>query len=133
MPHFAHVGLNCRKVSITEAFYGEFFGFERTRVLPVEKGEIVFLTGAGMVLELFEAAPDAPDLQEENDGPTGPGFRHLAFQVDDLDDFLSRVGAPVTKKPIELDRFIEGWRAAWIRDPDGRILEISQGYQPSPC
>ena len=36
--------------------------------------------------------------------------------------------AQVTLGPLSFDDFIKGWRTAWVKDPDGRIVEISQGY-----
>jgi glyoxylase I family protein len=29
---------------------------------------------------------------------------------------------------LDFDDFIQGWRAVWVADPDGNIIEISQGY-----
>ena len=54
----------------------------------------------------------------------------LAFQVDDVDAKLAAIGADaqVTLGPLSFDDFIPGWRTAWIADPDGNIVEISQGY-----
>jgi glyoxylase I family protein len=64
-----------------------------------------------------------------NDGPTHPGFRHLAFKVDDVDKKLaSMTNVEITLGPLDFDDFIPGWRTVWIRDPDGRIVEISQGF-----
>jgi hypothetical protein len=36
--------------------------------------------------------------------------------------------AEVTLGPLDFGDFIPGWRTAWVRDPDGVIVEISQGY-----
>ena len=54
----------------------------------------------------------------------------IAFQVDDVDAKLAAIGADaqVTLGPLSFDDFIPGWRTAWIADPDGNIVEISQGY-----
>lgn len=64
------------------------------------------------------------------DGPNYPGFRHLAFKVNDVLATLEEMGddARITQKPMDFDDFIPGWRSVWIADPDGRIIEISQGY-----
>jgi glyoxylase I family protein len=37
--------------------------------------------------------------------------------------------AEVTLGPLGFDDFICGWRSVWLRDPDGVIVEISQGFQ----
>ena len=36
--------------------------------------------------------------------------------------------AHVTAGPMSFDAIIPGWRTVWIADPDGDIVEISQGY-----
>jgi len=45
--------------------------------------------------------------------------------------WLAEIGnnAKVTLGPLEFDEVIPGWRAVWIADPEGNIIEISQGYQ----
>ena len=70
-------------------------------------------------------------IQAKDDGPSYPGIaRHLAFQTDDLDAFLARVDGqiPVSLGPLHFDDFIPGWKTVWVRDPNGGIVEISQGY-----
>jgi glyoxylase I family protein len=54
----------------------------------------------------------------------------FAFQVDDVDEKLAEIGfdAEVTLGPLAFDNFIPGWKTAWVRDPDGNIVEISQGF-----
>jgi glyoxylase I family protein len=34
----------------------------------------------------------------------------------------------ITLGPISFDAFIPGWKTVWVKDPDGNIVEISQGY-----
>ena len=89
----------------------------------------VFLRLGEARLELFQAEGDTPD--GEADGPHGAGVRHIAFQVDDVAAALEKIGsaAPVTLGPLDFSDFIPGWKTAWVRDPDGVIVEISQGYQ----
>jgi glyoxylase I family protein len=56
--------------------------------------------------------------------------RHLAFKVDNVDAKLAEMGndVQITLGPLNFDRDIPGWRTVWIADPDGRIVEISQGF-----
>ena len=39
------------------------------------------------------------------------------------------VQADVTLGPLEFDEFIAGWKTVWLRDPDGVVVEVSQGYR----
>lgn len=36
---------------------------------------------------------------------------------------------PVSLGPLEFDDFIPGWRTVWVTDPDGVVVEVSQGYR----
>jgi glyoxylase I family protein len=131
---FAHVALNCKNQAATEAFYAKHFGFRRARVLDVgsKPGEeqIIFIKRGETYLELFQAKGDAPIAPPANDGYAWPGIRHIAFQVDDVNAALAELGddAKVTLGPFAFDSFIPGWRTVWVRDPDGNIVEISQGF-----
>jgi glyoxylase I family protein len=127
---FAHVGLNCRDMRATERFYVRHFGFRRARVVPLGKGNrIVFLKSKTAYLELFQAKGRARTVAR--DGPPEAGFRHMAFQVASVDRKIREMGkaAKVTLGPFSFDGFIKGWRGAWLMDPDGRIIELSQGYR----
>lgn len=131
---FAHVGLNCKDMSATERFYVKHFGFKRVRVVPLGKEQIVFLRSKNVSLELFKAKGRGKAVS--GDGPPEAGFRHLAFAVESVDAKIREMGkdAKISLGPLDFGTFIKGWRGAWIVDPDGRILELSEGYrdQKSP-
>lgn len=128
---FSHVALSCRDPIATERFYRTYFGFRRARVIPIDgASQVVFLRNGGVCLELFAANGASPAPPSQAAGPEYPGVRHLAFQVDDVDAKLAEIGADarVTAGPLDFDDVIPGWRTVWIADPDGTIVEISQGY-----
>ena len=128
---FSHVAISCRDPLATERFYTKHFGFRRARVIPLGAEQIVFLKSGGVYLELFQAKGDAPSAPAGADGPGYPAWRHIAFQVDDVDAKLAEMGADarVTQGPMSFDDFIKGWRTVWVADPDGNVVEISQGYR----
>jgi glyoxylase I family protein len=130
-PVFSHIAVSCRDPHATEQFYVKHFGFRRARVIPLGDEQIVFLRNGSVCLELFQAKGEAPDPSPANDGPAYPAWRHIAFQVDDVDATLRAMGddALVTLGPLTFDAFIPGWKTAWVRDPSGMIVEISQGYR----
>jgi len=130
-PVYAHMGLNCKDIAVTEAFYCTHFGFRRARLIPLGEDRIVFIKSGSVYLELFSAKGESPESPYLNDGPPYPGFRHISFTVDDVVATLASIGnaAEITLGPLAFDDFISGWKSAWIRDPDGRIIEISQGYR----
>lgn len=127
---FSHIALNCRDMAATERFYSRHFGFRRARVIDLGADQIIFLKSGNVYLELFKANGESPNASPEKDGHGWAGIRHLAFQVDDVDATLAEIGADAqaTLGPLEFDAFIPGWKTVWVRDPDGNIVEVSQGF-----
>jgi len=127
---FAHVALGCTDPLAVERFYTRHFGFRRARVIPLGQEQIVFIRSESVCLELFRATAASPVPKADKDGPAWPGWRHIAFKVDDVDAKLAEMGgdARVTLGPMSFDDFIPGWRTVWVADPEGNIIEISQGY-----
>jgi glyoxylase I family protein len=81
-------------------------------------------------LELFATKEKRAKPIPGKDGPASPGVRHIAFKVDSVDAKLHQMGgeAHVTLGPLDFDDFIPGWRTVWLADPEGNVVEISQGY-----
>lgn len=130
---FSQVALTCKDPIATEKFYSKYFGFKRARVAKLPDGnQIVFIKMAdcAFYLELFQASEESPIEPPKNDGYNFPSVRQLAFKVDSVDDKLKEMGddAKITLGPLDFDDFIPGWRTVWIADPDGNIVEISQGF-----
>lgn len=127
---FSHIALNCSDPDATERFYTKHFGFRRARVIPLGDEQIVFIRCGEVCLELFRAKAGGSRSAPTGDGPSSPGVRHLAFTVDDVDRRLASMGdeAKVTLGPLTFDDFIPGWKTVWLSDPEGNIVEISQGY-----
>lgn len=127
---FNHVALTCQDPIKTERFYTDYFGFQRARVIPVGDTQIVFLKAGNTYLELFKAETPAPAPSPTADGVHYPGLRHIAFKVDNVDAQVTQMGnaAKITLGPLDFDAFIPGWRTVWLADPDGNIVEISQGF-----
>lgn len=127
---FGHIGLNCLNIDKTVAFYRKHFGFKVARVVPLGKGnKIVFVKSEGAYFELFKAKGAGKAVK--NDGPAEAGFRHMAFAVSDVAGKIKAMGrdAKVMLGPLDFGAFIKGWKGAWLKDPDGRIIELAQGYK----
>ena len=130
-PGLNHISLTCDDPIAVERFYTKHFGFRRARVVDMGQGaQIVFLRGAGTVLELFRADEPKPVAQATGDGYHWSGVRNISFEVDDVDRKIEEMGsdAVVTKPPLSFDAFVPGWRSAWLRDPTGNIIQITKGY-----
>ena len=131
-PVFNHIALTCKDPEAVERFYATHLGFRRARVLPLGEKQIVFLRNGDIYLELFAADAPEPMPAGIGDGPHHPGVRHIAFKVEDLDATLDALGEEVKRRitlgPLDFGAFIPNWRTVWLADPEGNIVEISQGY-----
>ncbi len=129
---FHHLALNCADPPAIERFYSRHFGFHRARAIDLPDGrQIVFLRGGDVYLELFPAQgerPASPDTN--NEGPLYPGARNFSFQADDVDAHIKAMGdeARITFGPLNFDAFIPGWRSVWLADPEGNIVQLTQGF-----
>jgi glyoxylase I family protein len=137
MVAFSHMALSCKDPLLIERFYTKYFGFRRARVVPLGEDQIVFIKSGAIYLELFRASKATVAEPSGGTGPEYPGWRHLAFTVNDVDAWLAEMGkdAVITLGPVNFDAIIEGWRTAWLADPEGNVVEISQGYsdqEPAP-
>ena len=129
-PSLHHISLTCDDPIAVERFYTKHFGFRRARVAPVAGGkQIVFLRGAGTLLELFSADCPNPLKPAQDQGYTWSGVRNFSFEVDDVNHKIEEIGWDlVTFGPVAFDQFVPGWRSAWLRDPAGNIIQITHGY-----
>jgi len=134
MLKFSHLALNCRDLAVIEKFYTQHFGFHRARLIDLGDDQIIFLRNGDAYLELFRARGNGP-APADKDGPTYAGFRHIAFQVDDVDQKLAEMGsaAVISHGPFNFNDFIPGWRTVWVKDPEGNVVEISQGFKDDPA
>ncbi len=128
--HFSHIALTCKDPLAIERFYARYFGFTRARVVNPGEDQIVFLKTGTVYLELFFQHEERHIKAPEGSGIEYPGWRHIAFQVDDVDAKLAEIGenARITLGPLNFDEVIPGWRTVWLADPEGNIVEISQGF-----
>ena len=127
---FHHMAIACKDPIAIERFYTRYFGFQRARVIPLGDTQIVFIRSGSAYLELFQAKEALPHERAQGDGPWYPEWRHIAFKVDDVDAKVSEMGdaAVITLGPFSFDAFIPGWRTVWLSDPEGNIIEVSQGF-----
>ncbi|MGK3986303.1 VOC family protein [Sorangium sp. So ce136] len=127
---FSHLGFSCDDPIAVERFYTKHFGFKRVRVYTPGPDQVVQIERGSVAIELFRATQRRPCPAVGGAGPEYPGYRHMAFLVDDLDAKLAAMGpdARITLGPVDMGQFIPGMRVAWIADPEGNIIELNQGY-----
>jgi glyoxylase I family protein len=128
---FSHMAISCSDPDAVERFYSKHFGFRRARVYAPGPGQVVMLKAQGVHLELFHATEPALAPPAGGAGTEQPGWRHLAFLVDDLSGKLAEMGgeARITLGPVDMSDLVPGMHVCWLADPEGNVVELNQGYR----
>ena len=117
---FSHIAITCKDPLVIEQFYSKHFGFRRARVVSLGEDQIVFLKRENVYLEIFHATSEAPLPAAAGSGPEYPGWRHLAFTVDDVDAKVAEMGI----KQINEKKYTEIFKKLGIKES----LKIGIGF-----
>jgi len=120
-----HVSLNVKDIRASTQFYGKVLGFRQLETVPFDGFSLVYfqIPGGGR-LELFDYGGKNPAGGRDE---TEAGLRHLAFEVDDVDEAersLRAQGVKITLAATDLPTL--GSRAILFLDPNGVTLECCQ-------
>ena len=123
MKSIHHFAIICSDYEISKQFYTEILGLEIIREVYREERDSYKLDLAlngNYVIELF-SFPHPPKRISQ---PEATGLRHLAFQVENLDNCIAELNSKNIKtEPIRTDEFT-GKRFTFFSDPDGLPLEL---------
>ena len=118
-----HVAVICSDYERSKRFYVETLGLEVVReVHRVDRRsfKLDLRLPDGTQIELFSF----PDPPRRPSYPEACGLRHLAFEVEDIDEVtreLADLGVAV--EPVRVDEHT-GKRFTFLADPDGLPLEL---------
>ena len=129
MAAIQHIAFNCRDLKAQEAFYTKHLGFRRARVFNEGTDrEFIMLRLGPVCIELFQAQGDEKS-QTAQEQPIG--FKHLAFEVPDLEAAIASLKADgiEVEDIIDCSSILEGFRVCFFNDPDGNRLELMEGYK----
>ena len=118
-----HIAILASEKARTLAFYGALgFRVESCYSRPERRDEIVFMTAAGLKLEIFVSEGNPPRVS----GPEAYGLRHAAFAVENaraVREGLLQAG--YQPEPMRMDT-ITGKAMFFVKDPDGLPIEIHE-------
>lgn len=118
-----HIAIICSDYQRSKQFYCEVLGLKGVReVFRTERNSYKLdLEVNGLYqIELF-SFPDPPARPSR---PEACGLRHLAFEVDDLDEAVSEIrNHHIEVEPIRVDEYT-GKRFIFFADPDGLPIEF---------
>ncbi len=120
-----HIAIICSDYNKSRHFYTKVLGFVvLAEVYREERNswKLDLRVGDQYQIELF-SFPDPPPRPSR---PEAAGLRHLAFEVDDIDEAVAVVKAhDIAVEAIRVDEFTRK-RFTFFADPDGLPIEFYQ-------
>lgn len=118
-----HIAIICSDYQKSKQFYVEILGLTIVGEVYREQRQSYKLdlaVGNLYQIELF-SFPHPPPRPSR---PESAGLRHLAFEVDELDEAVAHISSfGVEVEPVRVDEFT-GKRFTFFADPDGLPLEL---------
>lgn len=127
-----HQGISVSKMEDAVQWYNTMLGFHlcSDTVEPALNCRVVFMEREGFQLELFQYLGEdgrwlPPERREPNEDLKTCGTKHVAYQVDDLDQLLEHLkhhGADIAMDPFQMGM----QKICFIRDNTGVLIELVQ-------
>ena len=118
-----HIAIICSDYERSKSFYVDILGLKVLREVYRKERESYKLDLAindQYVIELFSF----PNPPERSSRPESTGLRHLAFEVEDIEQAISRLTSKgISVEPIRVDEFT-GKRFTFFADPDDLPIEL---------
>ncbi len=124
--HLTQIRLIVSDFPTVAAYYRDVIGLKPQFEHSVEPPYTAFKPELGSALCLHDRADLARMLGDGLLSPAGGDAALVSLRVDDLDAYLAEVtgrGATVIAGPVTFD---ERTRNAYLRDPEGNLIELQQ-------
>lgn len=120
-----HIAIICSDYEVSKKFYTEVLGFKiinETYRAERESYKLDLALNGDYIIELF-SFPNPPKRPTH---PEAVGLRHLAFEVEHLDDVITHLtNHKVEVEPVRVDE-ITNRRFTFIADPDNLPIEFCE-------
>ena len=118
-----HIAIICADYQRSKHFYSEILGLKIvSEVFRKERNsyKLDLEVGGQYQIELFSF----PDPAARPSRPEATGLRHLAFEVDNIQEAVTQMhSSGISVEPIRIDEFT-GKRFTFFADPDGLPIEF---------
>jgi glyoxylase I family protein len=118
-----HIAIICTDYEVSKKFYTEILGLKIINETFREERESYKLDlalNSDYIIELF-SFPNPPKRPTR---PEAAGLRHLAFEVDNLDEVIAHlINHKIDVEPVRIDE-ITNKRFTFIADPDNLPIEF---------
>lgn len=118
-----HIAIICSDYEKSKLFYVNILGLKiinETYRKERDSYKLDLIAGSNCQIELF-SFPKAP---ERPSYPEACGLRHLAFEVDNIDEEIKELNSKkVATEPVRIDE-ITNKKFTFFSDPDGLPIEL---------
>jgi glyoxylase I family protein len=118
-----HVAIICSDYQKSKEFYVNLLGFKIINEFYRQERasyKLDLAVDENTAIELFSF----PNPPQRVTGPEAAGLRHLAFEVDDIENTVAELSANnIMVEPIRIDE-ITGKKYTFFKDPDDLPLEL---------
>lgn len=118
-----HIAIICSNYAVSKQFYTAVIGLEiLNEIYRAERDsyKLDLALNGNYVIELF-SFPNPPKRPSR---PEATGLRHLAFEVDNLEEVVLKMNSlNISIEPIRIDEFTDK-KFTFIADPDGLPIEF---------
>lgn len=118
-----HIAIIAQDYAVSKHFYTEVLGFEMVQEVYREARDSYKLDLAldGLYqIELFSF----PDFRPRGSYPEAAGLRHLAFAVDNVEEWITYLRSKnVEVQDVRVDEY-SGKKFTFFNDPNGQPLEL---------
>ena len=118
-----HIAIICSNYEVSKKFYTEILGLkiiQETYRKERDSYKLDLSLNGNYVVELF-SFPKPPNRVSN---PEAVGLRHLAFEVDNLEDIIAHLKKHgIHSEPIRMDE-ITGKKFIFVADPDKLPIEF---------
>lgn len=120
-----HIAIICSNYQVSKDFYVNKLGFEVLAEVYREQRQshkLDLAVNGVYQIELFSF----PEPMARPSRPEAAGLRHLAFEVDDIENVITELNEKgIATESIRIDEFT-GKKFTFFTDPDGLPLELYQ-------
>ncbi len=120
-----HIAIICTNYEVSKRFYTEILGLEiikETYRSERDSYKLDLALNGVYIIELFSF----PNPPKRTSRPEAAGLRHLAFEVDNLDEVISYLTKQsIEVEPVRIDE-ITNKRFTFIADPDDLPIEFCE-------
>ncbi len=132
-----HAGVSVASLAVSEPFYREVLGFDRVEdrfeFAEHELKGVVLVNPQGARVELFERQGSQPTgPHHQIDSTRRQGWFQFALTVPDIEQTFAAVVAAGAQPSLAPTTAPDGVSlVAFVRDPDGNLVEFLQRFPPS--